>query len=1134
MAVRVERKRGMDGPAGLEMAPPAPGKVKVSRGAGLPSGTVTLILGDVEGSSRRWEAAPSGMAVATARCHQLISEVIERFGAVYQSDQREGDSFVAGCPRAVDALECALALQREFRRETWPEGADLTLRIGLHTGDVELRDERNYMGTVINRAARLRDIAHGEQVILSQSTYEMVVDHLGPEMSLLDLGICQLRDLARPEHVYQLCHPELRMDFPRLRSVEVLSHNLPSAVSSFIGREKERATVLRGLADNRGVTLTGSGGCGKSRLALEVAHGLVSEFPEGVWWVALGGLTDRAQLEATLAATLAVRDSPLRSMADSIVAHLAGKKLLIVLDNCEHMVEACAALSDLILRSCPSIRLISTSREPLGVLGEMVYRVPSLGMPEAGDTPDEAAAQSFEAIRLFADRARSSRPNFKISEQNVGAVIEICRRLDGIPLAIELAAARVRTLPLQRIVTGLSDRFRLLTGGTRMAVPRQQTLEASIEWSVSLLTSTQHLLLQRLAIFPASFTMDAAEATCADDHLPVGEILDLLTQLVDRSLVQVDDGNQRYVLLETIRHYALRELTQTDDHDATRARHMGYYVQLLSGAKTELRKGRLKEVRREYDNIRAAIECALQTTNTQAALTICDALFAYWASLNRAEGMAYMIAALALPGGSPRLRALVAAGASITQTLSLRLPGARELANQALLAAEQADDPWARAMTMSARGLVEAFLDPPVSRECLVESLQLRRSLNNPGNVVEGLVHLGISELLNARLAEARKCFREGLDLARTVGSPLTLPMLSAFLAMVSAVEGDTREALALGEETLALTAVTGDRGFMMMGDTAIGIALLFNGNLDSARTALTRSLEIEHGEIWLLEKAMTELGLGLLEVTSGDGAQAGEYLRKGRGALDATPWRGVVDAGLALSALVDGDDAAAEEIVREALAREHASSSPAGLATCLAVAAVLARRRGDLDEAESLARDAVVRAADWGSYVLLDYAMTILGTALGEAGAHAEATRLFSAAAALRRRGDTNPPGTESAAAEYLDLARAQLGPEAFASELAAGAAMTVDQVISISAKGRGGRKRPALGWSSLTPMERQVATLIAEGLTNPQIGERLYVSPRTVQTHIKHIFGKLGMATRSHIAAEVTRRTPREVPAK
>jgi predicted ATPase/class 3 adenylate cyclase len=506
----------------------------------VPTGTVTLLLADVEGSTRLWETQPADMTAAFATLDRTLAEVVAAHGGVRPVEQGEGDSFVIAFGRASDAVACALALQRAPL-------APIRLRIGVHTGEVQLRDESNYIGPTINRTARLRDLGHGGQTVLSGTTTDLVCDRLPDGAWLADLGTHPVRDLPRPERVVQLCHPDVRNEFPPLRTAKTGStQNLPAQLTTFVGRVGQVDEVRRLVRQNRLVTLTGAGGAGKTRLAVEAAAELPDDFEDGVWWIDLAPVADPAVVTLTVARTLDLPDQPGRSPLETIQRFIADRKILLLLDNCEHLLDACGDAITQLLSACAYLTILTTSREPIAVSGEVTWRVPSLSLQD-------------EAIALFTDRAQRARPTFHAAGDDEELVADICRRLDGMPLAIELAAARVRALSLAQIADSLNDRFRLLTGGARNALRRQQTLRASVDWSHALLTDAEQTLFRRLGVFMDGFDLDAARAVAAANEVEQFQSLDQLTLLVDKSLVIADEeeGAMRYRLLETVRQYAL-------------------------------------------------------------------------------------------------------------------------------------------------------------------------------------------------------------------------------------------------------------------------------------------------------------------------------------------------------------------------------------------------------------------------------------------------------------------------------------------------------------------------------------------------------------------------------------------------
>lgn len=552
-----------------------------------PTGTATFLFTDIEGSTHRWEAFPSAMRLALARHDAILRSAIEAAGGtVFKT---VGDAFCAVFSGATEAAAAAVAAQQALAAEEWDAAGEgfgtLKVRMALHAGAADER-EGDWFGPTVNRVARLLSAAHGGQVLISGSVEQALRPAgLSEGLRLLDLGEHRLKDLARPEHIWQLLAPDLPAEFPPILTLDRLRHNLPVQLSSFVGRERELAAVVDVLDGERLVTLTGVGGTGKTRLALQVAGELVEAQADGVWFVDLAPLSAGAQVAGAVAAALGLPDRPGMSVEDALAEWLLRRRLLLILDNCEHVIADAAILVERLLRDCPGLRILATSREALRLPGERQLPLSPLAAPDPaayGGRSTQAARSvtvaeldrlaRFEAVRLFVDRARTLRPEFTIDRENAGAVAAICARLDGIPLAIELAAARVTVLPPAEIASRLDDRFRLLARGSRTALPRQQTLRALINWSYELLRDDERQTLRRLSLFRGPAPLAACEAACAGGGVAADDVLDALASLVDKSLVLAEeqDGSPWYRLLETIREYGADRLVEAGDGDEAR------------------------------------------------------------------------------------------------------------------------------------------------------------------------------------------------------------------------------------------------------------------------------------------------------------------------------------------------------------------------------------------------------------------------------------------------------------------------------------------------------------------------------------------------------------------------------------
>jgi predicted ATPase/class 3 adenylate cyclase len=612
---------------------------------GAPSGTVTFLFTDIEGSTRLWEAEPDAMRAALVSHDSIVRGAIEaHVGHVFATG---GDGFAAAFARAGDALGSAAAAQAMLVAQEWPPEAQLRVRMGVHTGEATERGG-DYFGPAVNRAARLMSAAHGGQVLVSAATAEVV-----GIAGLVDLGEHWLRDLARPERVYQLRAPGLPEEFPPLRSSMARTGNLPRQMTSFVGRAQELVLVGDALRERPLVTLTGVGGVGKTRLALQAASEAAAQFSHGAWLCELAPLTNPGAVWEAVAASLGVKPALGRELSEAVLEYLAAKRLLLVLDNCEHLLEATARLVDVVAHECPGVVVLATSREGLGLAGERILAVPSLSLPDHAASMD--ALSTTDAVRLFVERARDANASFALTPDNAAAVAQLCRRLDGIPLAIELAAARARSMTPEDLLERIDQRFTLLTRGSRAALERQQTLRRTIDWSYELLGPPEREALLRLSVFAGGCGLSAAEAVVSGGAVGPTDVADVLGQLVDKSLLIVEDhrGRARYRMLETIRQYAQERLDDSGAAPSVRRAHADYYVALAETAGPHLRgRGQLawaRDLAMEIGNFRAAVDWAVEQASPGPALRLAAPLTVQGLEVGDAA-MEWAAAASAIPG----------------------------------------------------------------------------------------------------------------------------------------------------------------------------------------------------------------------------------------------------------------------------------------------------------------------------------------------------------------------------------------------------------------------------------------------------------------------------------------------------
>jgi predicted ATPase/class 3 adenylate cyclase/DNA-binding CsgD family transcriptional regulator len=1081
----------------------------------LPTGTVTLVLADVEGSTRLWETQPDEMTAALARFEQTVSELVAAHDGVRPVEQGEGDSFVAAFARASDAVACALELQRAPL-------APIRLRIGVHTGEVQLRDEGNYAGPTINRTARLRDLAHGGQTVLSGATEDMIVDRLPAGAWLTDLGTHPLRDLPRPERVVQLCHPDLRNDFPPLRTPKsVGAHNLPVQLTNFVGRQAEITRLREALSGSRLVTLTGAGGVGKTRLGVQVAAQMAAEFGDGVCYVDLAPITHPGVVPLTVARALGLPDQPGRSTMETLLRFVRDRQILVLLDNCEHLLDACAELVAALLGGSPRLTLLATSREPIGVAGEATWRVPSLSLTN-------------EAIALFADRARLAQSDFAVTDDNAAAVAEICHRLDGIPLAIELAAARVRALSLAEIVDGLHDRFRLLTGGSRTAVRRQQTLRASVDWSHALLTDTERILFRRLAVFLGGFDLEAAQAVAGSAEVERYQVLDHLTLLVDKSLVVAENtcGRTRYRLLETVRQYALERLGESGEADAVRARHRDHYTAMAALLDTPARtdyERRLEQAETEIDNLRAAFGWSREHSDIELALALASSLQPLWVARGHIlEGRAWFHTVLT--AGDPHLEVVAAVRArALADKAFLDVfvdPAASmDQAQQALAIAREVDDPALLARALTVCGLIAGYsYNAEMAEPYFAEAIGLARALDDRWRLSQILTWQAIAAATAGDPIAARAAGEEGHELADAIGDRFSSGQCRVNIVFAQWEQGDPAGTVAQFGELVAEADAAHDDVLKLSSLVGLGFAYAYQGELSTARAAAEAALEAatELGGyfqglgFWVL--ATTALAGGDVETAHDASEAAWKHLSAVQSHFAA--WqRGLTAAEVALT---HGD------LIMARRWADDAVSVAMGwhLVWALIARARVAIAQGEPEQAHRDAHDALTCAAEFEVQLFVPDILESLAALANDGGNHHEAARLFGAAHAIRQRiGAVRFKVWDAGCEAVVTALRDAVGEKDFDAAWAEGAALSTEEAIAYAQRGRGERKRPTSGWASLTPAERDVVRLVSEGLGNKDIATRLFVSPRTVQAHLTHVYTKLGLTSRVQLAQEAAR---------
>ena len=814
-----------------------------------PSGTVTFLFTDIEGSTKLAHEYPDQWEALRARHHSILQSAMDtNNGFVFQII---GDAFCVAFHAASDALNAAIDAQRKLQMEDW-DTTPIKVRMGIHTGEAQVHGDEYHGYLTMSLVQRIMSAGHGGQILLSGAAENLLRGGLSKDTGLRDMGEHKLKNVAYAVRVYQVIAPELTIDFPALRALDVFPNNLPTQLTSFVGREKELADAKRLLQNAHLLTLIGPGGTGKTRLSIQSANESLTYYSDGVWLVELAPILDALLVPRTTALAIGLRDEPQRPVIDMLCEFLRDKKMLIILDNCEHLVDACAQMANKILQAAPHVRVLASSREALGIAGEVTYRVPSLRLPDMNHLPSADSLSQYEAVKLFIDRATSSVPTFSVTNDNAPALAQICHRLDGIPLAIELAAAKVRVLSVEQIAKRLDDRFRLLTGGSRAALERHQTLRATIDWGHNLLSPLEQILFRRLSVFVGGWTLEAAESVCGFGGINSFEVLDVLTHLVDKSLAIVDEGagtsrypaggSFRYRMLETIRQYASEKLFDANEGDKVHERHLRFFLDMTNESKQELEKGNqtvLENFESERGNLRAAIEWSQSGESADAGLELAAALLWYWALRGYlSEGIERLRSSLALSQTQARSQVRAKALNALGNLLSRQanFSEAKRILDEALVAGLALDDKWNIAKSYDSLGYIAAYqgnFDEANSYNG--QSLEISRELGDNLGIIDSLEIIAETTLIRGDYPQALTIFEEELELARNVNHINNISYVVRRLGQIKLFQGELRPAINLFQESLSLNWQVGDKQAVAACLAAFGSVAMIRADMHRA-----------------------------------------------------------------------------------------------------------------------------------------------------------------------------------------------------------------------------------------------------------------------------------------------------------
>jgi len=844
-----------------------------------PTGTVTFLFTDIEGSTRLSQEYPDMLQSALDIHNTILRKAVEsNNGYVFEI---VGDAFCCAFQNAEDAVKASVIAQIDLAEQKW-EDAEIKIRIGIHSGSAEWIDER-YTGYItLARVARVMSSAYGEQIVISNSTYELVKDKFDSvkqmNVTFRDLGERRLKDVINPIRLYQIIFPGLREEFPPLKTLDARPNNLPAQLTSFIGREEVLQTVKNLLRQSHLLTLIGSGGSGKTRLAMQAAADIIDDFSNGVFITEIASVTDGALVVETVLNSLGVKEVPGCTSDETLTSYLKDKEMLIILDNCEHLINECANLAEMLLRNCAKLKIIATSREALNCAGEQTYRVPSLSLPDASanNTPENII--QYESVCLFLERALSVNQNFKITKENILPLVKICKRLDGIPLALELAAVRTKILSVEKIYDRLDDRFNLLTGGRRTSLPRQQTLKALIDWSYDLLPEKEKILWGRLSVFTDGWTLESAEEICSDEKISYQEIFDLLITLVEKSIILYDEVKERYRILETIKQYGEVKLKESNESEQILSKHLHYFMELSETAESGLNGSGtlewLEKLESEHGNLQSAIAWSVKNGNREEGQRLAGALGNFWIIRGH-----YSTGRLLLENilkdiheiSKPVLGKILLRAGGLS-----RLQGDTEKAKnyyeESLALSREQDNKQRIIECLNDLGIIENNQgNYEQAKKFCEESLALRREAGDKIGISRSLNNFGLIEFNLGNYEQAQKFFKESISIKRELGDKRGISNTLSNMGNIAVIQGDYKGARSFLEESLLLRRELGDKNGIAGSLNSLGLLSYNQGNYDQANNFFEESLTLRRELGDKSGIAVSIHNLGLLEYNKGN-----------------------------------------------------------------------------------------------------------------------------------------------------------------------------------------------------------------------------------------------------------------------